>query len=381
MLKSKNNNVLVEVDFKSCEPFFYLISNGYDLGNTRDVYKWISENYNVNIQSRDKFKRGILSMLYGANEYTTSKVMQTSISVVKKIKEDLGINELSKKLNSEFDTNGFVLNYYGRPITSNNNLVNYWIQSSAVDFCSLAFYEFYRQHKVKPCFFIHDSMTFEIEKNRINMLNDIKNIIEFKSNISIPVEFSILSWIIIVMRKLNEIGIGSFRPGREPQGSHIRSIDLHGPTANADSIASQRMQYQAPPKDKEHEDYNEEEDNEVIILDYRVYKNGKYCLIETLVNINESYSDKFDTMMNKISRQANKRAGSIDSLPDLEDKIKSEDNKIEELDDLGEMSGAGAIGGGPAGPLGYTAKGKRETPAQRRKRQKFNITKSYPYTK
>ncbi len=194
LLKSLNPEcILVEVDFKSCEPFFYLKSNGYNIDSVKDVYHWISENYQVDIKSRDKFKRGILSMLYGANEYTTSKVMQIDMSVVKRIKEELGINNLNLKLEKEFNSKGFIKNYYGRPITSNNNLVNYWIQSSAVDFCSLAFHRFYNQYNLKPCFFIHDSMTFEIEKSRVSILSDINEILEPVSNISIPVEFNIIN--------------------------------------------------------------------------------------------------------------------------------------------------------------------------------------------
>ena len=192
-LKSSNNKILVEVDFKSCEPFFYLKSNGFDLSKERDVYHWIASNYNVSIKSRDKFKRGILSILYGANEYTTSKVMQINSNTVKRIKEELGINDLKIRLEKEYHKNSFVLNYYGRPITSDNNLVNYWIQSSAVDFCSLAFYYFCKDNNVTPSFFIHDSMTFEIEKERLSKILSIDNIIDPKSNISIPVEFNVLS--------------------------------------------------------------------------------------------------------------------------------------------------------------------------------------------
>lgn len=193
LLKPLNNKHLVEVDFKSCEPFFYLLSNNFDLGAERDVYHWIASNYNVTIKSRDKFKRGILSILYGANEYTTSKVMQIDSKTVKRIKEELGINNLKTRLEKEFIKNGFVLNYYGRPITSNNNLVNYWIQSSAVDYCSLAFYYFCKKHNVNPSFFIHDSMTFEIEKERLNEIVTIDKILDPKSNIAIPVEFNVLS--------------------------------------------------------------------------------------------------------------------------------------------------------------------------------------------
>ena len=193
LIKSVSGNYLVEVDFKSCEPFFYLLSNSFQLNHVKDVYTWIAKKYNVKIKSRDKFKRGILSMLYGANEYTISKVMQIKESEVKKIKKELGIDCLNDRLKKEYDENGFILNYYGRPITSNNNLVNYWIQSSAVDFCSLAFFDFYKKYNLKPCFFIHDSMTFEIEKNSFEKIKNISTIKEPKTNIDIPVEFNVIS--------------------------------------------------------------------------------------------------------------------------------------------------------------------------------------------
>ena len=189
------------------------------------------------------------------------------------------------------------------------------------------------------------------------------------------------------MRKLNEIGIGSFRPGREPQGRHIRSVDLMGPTSNADSVISQRMQQNVGNYDYEEEfELDDEEfDMEDMVMECRVYRNGKYQLIETLDNLNESYSDKFASMMGKISRQSRRRTQDISTLPDAKDVvaqgIKREEKEIEDEEPLEEFSGAAAGGGGPAVPIGYTAKGKPETPAQRRKRQQFNITKSYPYNK
>tara|TARA_B100000287_G_C20623368_1_gene776787 strand:- start:575 stop:1645 length:1071 start_codon:yes stop_codon:yes gene_type:complete len=194
LLKPTNDKYfLVEIDFKSCEPFFYLKSQNFDISNTNDVYSWIANKYKIKMQSRDKFKRGILSMLYGANEYTISKVMQVELRTVKKIKEELGINSLKERLEKEYNDNGFILNYYGRPITSDNNVVNYWIQSSAVDYCSLAFYHFFKSFNVKPSFFIHDSMTFQIKKEKYSSLKKIKELVEPRSNISIPVEFIVLS--------------------------------------------------------------------------------------------------------------------------------------------------------------------------------------------
>ena len=188
------------------------------------------------------------------------------------------------------------------------------------------------------------------------------------------------------MKKLKEIGIGSFRPGRQPNGSHIKSNNLAGPSANADSTMSQRMQYNVGnyeyDDDISHMNLGDEEDDmeddvldpaEDIILEYRVYKRGKYCLVETLENISEIDADDINMLDRKLSSTSSARSSMVSNLPDLDDLL--------EEDELSEFSGAGAAGGGPAVPIGYTAKGKPETPAQRRKRQRFNITKSFPYNK
>lgn len=186
-----DSKYLVEVDFKSCEPFFFLKSKNFKVEGD-DVYAWLCQKYDIEISDRDKVKRGILSMMYGANESTTARIMKLNINTVKKIKKDLGLTSLKSSLEEEFDQNGFILNYYGRPITSDKNLVNYYIQSSAVDFCSLAFYDFIKENKVSACFFIHDSLTFQCDKNQIEDIIALKEIKESYSNISIPVEFNVL---------------------------------------------------------------------------------------------------------------------------------------------------------------------------------------------
>jgi hypothetical protein len=183
---------LVELDFKSCEPFFYLKSQGFDVPDN-DVYLWLCEKYKIDFKDRAIVKRGILSMIYGANAKTISRIMKLKESKINLIKEELGINKLKIDLEKEFSKNGYVLNYYGRPITSNNNLVNYWIQSSAVDYCSLAFSQFKNQNKIKPVYFIHDSMTFQIHKAKLNDILQKKYIKEEKSNITIPIEYTIIS--------------------------------------------------------------------------------------------------------------------------------------------------------------------------------------------
>ena len=192
-LTIKNKNLkLVELDFKSCEPFFYLKSQGFEIAGN-DVYLWLCEKYKIDFKDRDSVKRGILSMIYGANAKTISRIMNLKESKINLIKEELGINALKDRLDKEFTEHGFVLNYYGRPITSNNNLVNYWIQSSTVDYCSLAFNQFKKENKIKPVYFIHDSMTFQVHNEDVQDIFEKTQIREEKSNIAIPIEYTIIS--------------------------------------------------------------------------------------------------------------------------------------------------------------------------------------------
>ena len=175
-IKPVNKNMcLVEVDFKSCEPFFFLKSRNFKI-NSNDVYSWLCSKYDIKINNREYVKRGILSMIYGANENTISKIMKIPRLKVVEIKRDLGIDDLKINLQSDYDNHGFFLNYYGRPITSDNNLANYYIQSSAVDFCSLAFHQFCSQNNVKPSYFIHDSMTFQCKREDLSKILKIKKL-------------------------------------------------------------------------------------------------------------------------------------------------------------------------------------------------------------
>ena len=180
------------------------------------------------------------------------------------------------------------------------------------------------------------------------------------------------------MKYLKELGIGSFRPGTTGNGNHLAPIGYGGPRSDADSHHA-RLTARHFPIDY----YEEIDEDEDIILDCRVYRNGKFQLIETLEILNEfpNYADKYAQMAQKINDKTFARNNKTRTLDTLEDKINQNEN-MKELDEdpIEEFSGAAAGGGGPAVPLGYTAKGKPETPAQRRKRQRFNITKSYPYT-
>ena len=186
------NMTLVELDLKSCEPTFYLKALGKEI-DADDVYEDIATKIGIKIDDRPRFKRGILSVMYGARDRTAKNILKCSTKDLEKIKKYFEIERFKSELIDDFEKNSVIYNFYGRPICYDDSLVNYWIQSSAVDYCSLAFAELIKEMSIKPCFFVHDSITFAVETGRVEEMMSIKSVIDNYSGIEIPVEVSVPS--------------------------------------------------------------------------------------------------------------------------------------------------------------------------------------------
>ncbi len=63
-----------EIDFKACEPNLYLRSRGLQIDNP-DVYSFLASELKLTVEDRATLKRGILSVLYGANNSTSQKLL------------------------------------------------------------------------------------------------------------------------------------------------------------------------------------------------------------------------------------------------------------------------------------------------------------------
>lgn len=161
------------------------------------------------------------------------------------------------------------------------------------------------------------------------------------------------------MKKLKEIGMGAFRPDGFGAGGY-RHKNTAAPLSDADTDFSRS--YQRVNKGYEFDEVEEEDED--IILECRVYRAGKYMLVETLDNINEVSVDALNAMNQKLVNQSRKSKEKVKDLEDLDDMID-------------EMSAGGVAG--PAVPMGFTSKGRPETAKQRKRRQKFNREKSFPY--
>lgn len=180
---------LFELDFKSCEPNLYCRHFNLVPKETEDIYTYIASEINENFDNRDKLKRVILSTLYGASNNSIKKLSGLKTEKIKKVRQILNVDNFKNNLEKEYEENGFVKNMYGRPILSNANLVNYWIQSSAADYCCLAFNKFFDQHlDFKLHAVIHDAIIFSIPDDDIYALTQIKSL--RYQNLSIPVKIN-----------------------------------------------------------------------------------------------------------------------------------------------------------------------------------------------
>ena len=181
------NHRIYEMDFRSCEPNLYMRHFNLVDDSVEDIYVYISKIVEVENEERDVLKRIILSILYGANERSVASYSKINIKKIKKIKKILNVDAFELALRKEYNEKGHIKNLYGRPILSDSNLVNYWIQSSAVDYCCLCFYELFKNNKsFKLHAVIHDAVIFSVHEADLNQLKSIHSL-NYK-NLEIPVQ-------------------------------------------------------------------------------------------------------------------------------------------------------------------------------------------------
>ena len=188
-LTYKNFKVF-EIDFKSCEPYFYLLSKNKINSIESDIYDTIKNKLNLKIEDRKILKQTVLSILYGAGYETIKRISKIDKKDYNNLKNYFEIDQFEKKLINQNNDLGFILNYYNRPVVvkSERSILNYWVQSSVADFCYLAFNDFVFNNEVNFHAIIHDAIICS-SKRKIN-ISHLKCPI---SNLKIPVSFSFLS--------------------------------------------------------------------------------------------------------------------------------------------------------------------------------------------
>ena len=175
---------IVYLDFSSLEPRVLMAINDKNSAKNlpQDIYNHFKQENNLSNLDRNAVKVALISQLYGANEETLYKQLQTKISnpeeFVSSIKEYFGIEKLRLSLREQFSKSGnrYIKNYYSRYIFCSDAkpyvLLNYFIQSTAVDVALQGFtkivkkiYASQLQDIIVPMFVLHDALILDVHQD------------------------------------------------------------------------------------------------------------------------------------------------------------------------------------------------------------------------
>ena len=179
---------IVELDIKSLEPRLYLkLVKGIDVV---DAYTFLLTEVlekQIGDIERKKIKLAFISLLYGASERKIRSMTSLKSQDIRKIKKYLAVNEFKRKIEMEFEENGYFENAYGRKIFSINAPVNYYIQSTAADYACLLYEELLSSiddNRLDLIGAIHDAVLLDVAPERIDEIISITSAHESIINIT-----------------------------------------------------------------------------------------------------------------------------------------------------------------------------------------------------
>ncbi len=177
---------LFYLDYKSLEPRVALATNNFSREIPPDIYSFVLDSLNIHTIKRDSVKQVVLSQLFGASDDTIIESLnglENAQDFIKLISEFFGLASMRANLMEQLKLHngrGF-RNYYGRWVDCSDAhpymLINYFIQSTAVDVAMLGFnsvIEFIRnsnlQKIIVPVFVLHDALILDVKNSAKNQL-------------------------------------------------------------------------------------------------------------------------------------------------------------------------------------------------------------------
>ncbi len=200
ILKSRfNEGEILMIDFKSLEPRVARYISGQVAHE--DIYQDICDQMEFPVD-RTVMKRAVISILYGMGEETIIGELSTdkTRAIRLKVLEYFNIKYILQ-LAMQRDASGNHLTHFGRPIkwpvdTQLNQVLNGYIQGTAVDIALAGFLEFTRQfnNDMIPIALIHDAMIVDVAlKSKENFVKIINNGYNFKDLGHFPLNIEIIS--------------------------------------------------------------------------------------------------------------------------------------------------------------------------------------------
>lgn len=178
----KDGNIFY-LDFKSLEPRTLLSLKNDGVNIPIDPYTYVAKKIGLDEQKdRNAVKTAIISMMYGAGDKELKKQIGSLVSYpddfIASVKEQFGVESLREQLKEQYENNGstFIKNLYDRPIFGSGIapyvLVNYFIQSTAVDIALFGFSKIVEKiiqakatKMICPIFILHDALILDVHKD------------------------------------------------------------------------------------------------------------------------------------------------------------------------------------------------------------------------
>jgi hypothetical protein len=160
---ARSGTPLVELDIRSLEPTILFNTQIPDLKQGDDLYNTVNSFWFDSGLTRELAKQVTISLCYGASVQSL-EALGAPRHGIKKMIEDLRLNELGKQLAAEFKQHGRIFSLTGRPIYPKTKtprpgaLINNYIQSTGVDVSLSLFAKICKQEKCKPHIVVHDAV-------------------------------------------------------------------------------------------------------------------------------------------------------------------------------------------------------------------------------
>ena len=168
---------VVSLDFAALEARIVLAEAG-KWSTSLDLYSDIAQQQFGGSVSRDTVKTAVLSELYGASRGALG--LRLGIhgdrldAFIGSVRRHFEVPALRKRLKTEADSSGRILNRFGRPLffdgVQDNLLVNTYAQSSGVDVALLGFDSILKTmgtDGVRPLFVLHDAIILDVRGDRM----------------------------------------------------------------------------------------------------------------------------------------------------------------------------------------------------------------------
>jgi hypothetical protein len=176
-LKSTNNeNMLVQFDYSSFHVYLLTKMLNFHLPSDTDIYLYLNEQYKFSSKiDRSEIKMDFFKYIYG------TKCYDSELSNI--------INKFKDSLFNIFQNFGYVKSFFlkrkvffnSKTINQSNILFNYFLQNAETEYNLLKIQKILSnvpQQNCKLVLYTYDSFLFEIDKNQLQLIEQIKSILQ-----------------------------------------------------------------------------------------------------------------------------------------------------------------------------------------------------------